>query len=320
MAFQLFRRSPKNVNIVFTDKSIRFMETIYKSELEIMQMDEQSLTPGIIKDGKIVDDVMLKMVLEQCVDKWDIKRREVRFLIPDPFIIVRQMKVPADIQEDELNGYLFLETGTSIHLPFEDPVIDSVILRKVEREQEILLVAAPREIVDSYIRLLEDVKLKPVVAEISPLSLYRLYKTSGMTRKNDHLVLLNCDEDLLTMSIFHQDLPIFVRPITAESLQQSTIEMIGEEASYYMDDAIIEIEKVMDFYRYTLNQGKVEINRVILSGDHGELSIIEERLRSRLQLPIEQHPFEKYTTVDGKVVYPSHYSVLGLSLKEVDSK
>src|SRR5690606_4007306 len=120
-------------------------------ELEIMQMDEQSLTPGIIKDGKIVDDVMLKMVLEQCVDKWDIKRREVRFLIPDPFIIVRQMKVPADIQEDELNGYLFLETGTSIHLPFEDPVIDSVILRKVEREQEILLVAAPREIVDSYI-------------------------------------------------------------------------------------------------------------------------------------------------------------------------
>ncbi|MBS4194832.1 type IV pilus biogenesis protein PilM [Lederbergia citri] len=319
MAFQLFKRSLKTANIVFTDKSIRFMETVHKSELEILQMDEQPLTPGTIKDGRIVDDEMLRLVLEQCVDKWKLKRREVRFLIPDPFIIVRQVKVPAEIQEDELNGYLFLETGTTIHLPFEDPVIDSVILRKEEREQDILLVAAPREIVDSYIRLLEDVKLKPVVAEISPLSLYRFYKTSGMAKKDDHIMLLNCDEDLLTMSIFHQDIPIFVRPITADSLQQSIIEMIGEDDAFYIDDAIIEIEKVMDFYRYTLNQGKVAISRVILSGDHGELSIIEERLRTRLQIPIEQYDLEKYTAGDGRAVFPSHISILGLSLKEVDS-
>ncbi|MBS4217001.1 pilus assembly protein PilM [Bacillus sp. FJAT-49711] len=320
MTFQLFKRSLKAANIVFTDKTIRFLETVQKSEIEILQMSECSLAPGTIKDGKIVDSEMFRMILEQCVDTWNIKRREVRFLIPDPFIIVRQMKVPIDIQEDELNGYLFLETGTSIHLPFEDPVIDSVILQKNEKDQDILLVAAPREIVDSYMKPLENVKLKPIAAEISALSLYRLYKKAGMTREEDHILLLNYDEDLLTISIFHQDIPIFVRPITSESLLQNTMEMIGEDDTYYLDDAIVEIQKVMDFYRYTLNQGKVLINRVILSGDHNDLTFIRERLGTYLQLPIEQLNQEKYLTVDGKPISPSYFSALGLSLKEVDMR
>ncbi|MCR2820547.1 type IV pilus biogenesis protein PilM [Lederbergia panacisoli] len=320
MSFQLFKRSLKTANIIFTDRAIRFLETVQKSGLEILQMKEHQLTPGIIKDGKIVDPELLRLALDECVDDWKIKRREVRFLIPDPFIIVRQMKVPADIQEDELNGYLFLETGTTIHLPFEDPVIDSVILFKDENKQDILLVAAPRDIVDSYINVLEDVKLKPVIAEISPLSLYRLYKMSDITREDDHILLLHFDEDLLMMSIFHGDIPIFVRPITSDSLLQSAMEMIGEDGSYYIEDALMEIEKVIDFYRYTLNQGRVEINRVLLSGDHEDLSIIKERLNNRLQMTIEQLNVNQYVTVDGRPILASHFPALGLSLKEVESK
>ncbi|MCJ8006988.1 type IV pilus biogenesis protein PilM [Lederbergia wuyishanensis] len=320
MNFNLFNRPLKTANIVFTDSSIRFMETIQKPKQEILQMKEHPLTPGMIKEGKITNPEMFRIVMEQCVTNWNIKRRDVRFLIPDPFIIVRQVNVPVDIQEDELNGYLFLETGTSIHLPFEDPVIDSVILKKEKNHQEILLVAAPREIVESYVQLFEDVKLKAEVAEISPLSLYRLYKSASMTKKDDHVLLLNYDKDLLTISIFHDDIPIFVRPITAEFLLQNTIEMIGEEDAFYIDDAIAEIEKVMDFYQYTLNQGKVWIKRVILSGDHHNLHIVRERLRNRLQLPVDQLELSEYATIDGKIITPSYFSILGLSLKEVDSK
>ncbi|MBS4199818.1 pilus assembly protein PilM [Bacillus sp. FJAT-49732] len=316
MAFKLFKRSLKTANLVFTDQVIRFMETNHGGKRVILQVKEHPLHPGTIKEGKIMNPKLLHSALEKCINKWKIKRRDIRFLIPDPFIIVRQVKVPLDIQKDEINGYLFMETGTSIHLPFEDPVIDSVILDLEEDHYNILLVAAPREIVHSYINILDQVKLRPIVADIAPLSLYRLYHAYDMTNPEDHLLLLNFDNSLLTIAIFHQHVPIFVRPITSDILLESSLSIVDNaNSSAYLEEAISEIVKVMDFYQYSLNHGEVQINRVILSGDHGELSKFEEMLRTGLEMEIEHLTVNN----DGKMVPTAHLPALGLSLKEVSS-
>ena len=36
--------------------------------------------------------------------------------------------IPAEVMDDEINGYLYLELGKSLHLPFEDPVFDTAVL------------------------------------------------------------------------------------------------------------------------------------------------------------------------------------------------
>ena len=53
---------------------------------------------------------------------------------------------------------MYLELGTSIHLPFEEPVFDAVVLSEEKDKKEVLIFAAPEENVMEYSQLFSDVK------------------------------------------------------------------------------------------------------------------------------------------------------------------
>ena len=176
MAFSLLKN--RIVNIIITDCCIRFLELKQAKPPVAAKWGERLLPNGLISNGKIQDYETLAMILEECVDEWKIRNRKVRFLIPESLVIIRKVMIPAEIQDDEMKGYLYLELGTSIHLPFEEPVFDTVVLSEENDKKEILLFAAPEEEVMEYSQLFSDVKLQPIEAEISPLALYRLYHFS----------------------------------------------------------------------------------------------------------------------------------------------
>ncbi|MGC8141150.1 hypothetical protein ACP3W2_27375, partial [Salmonella enterica] len=74
----------------------------------------------------------LTEVLEQCVDEWKIKRRRVRFLVPDPLVVIRKISLPKDVDVEDIRSYLFMEIGATIPLPFEDAVFDYAVLEKTK--------------------------------------------------------------------------------------------------------------------------------------------------------------------------------------------
>ena len=133
--------------------------------------------------------------------------------MPNPFVVIRKTTIPEDIQVDEIEGYLYLELGTSIHLPFEDPVFDIVVLNEGEHGKDILLFAAPEERIVEYTDLLEDCKLQPIAADISSLALYRLAYLSNQSDQKEHCLLLDFDVFHVTATIFHEDKPVFMRHI-----------------------------------------------------------------------------------------------------------
>ncbi|MBS4176189.1 type IV pilus biogenesis protein PilM [Lederbergia citrea] len=321
MAFQLFKRTKKTVNIMFSDQAIRFIEATVEEQPKILRWAEHPIGRDIINEGKIIDAQTLRLIMEECVDNWRIKRRHVQFLVPDPYIVIRPISIPGDVRDDEMKGHIFLEIGSSIHLPFEDPVFDVTVLQETASEKEVLLVAAPQEVVKGYVDLLEDVKLKPTVADISPLSLYRLYQYSGMSTGNDHIMLLHMDEDLLTISIFHNHVPIFIKPLPMNrepiAISMNVLEEQEDKPHFYLEDVFLEIEKIMDFYIYSLNQGNAQVERIFLSGGHPQLKNIKEMLAEYLSFSIEQLSGEYCLSSTGEVVPLSCLPCIGLALKEV---
>ncbi|MGR3765214.1 type IV pilus biogenesis protein PilM [Rossellomorea sp. NS-SX7] len=308
--------SHKTANIVFTDHCIRFLELKQSSPPLVASMDERKLPDGVIKGGRIVDEETLLYILEECIDEWKIKRKPVRFVVPDPFVVLRKVSIPSDIREDEMEGYLFLEIGSSIHLPFEDPVFDYSILGASGEKQEVLLVASQEEIVDSYKRLLEEVKLKPVAADIAPLALYRTVLHEGKALPHEHTMLLHMDELLLTVSIFHKHEPIFTRPIVLEAEMEDRVPEGGLPVNM-LQDALNEIEKVMNFYRYSLNKGEQSVGKAVVSGGHPRLQLLKEQLQERVSIPVELLQLKNVPTHHDELV-PSGYAIaLGLALKEV---
>ncbi|WP_256942460.1 type IV pilus biogenesis protein PilM [Bacillus sp. OV166] len=172
MAFSLFTSKNRIINLVLNDHSIRLLELKQAIPAVAQRWCERFLPPGIISDGKIIDVDSLANILEECIGEWKIQRRQVRFLVPDPLVIIRKVSVPAEIQEDEIQGYLYLELGSSIHLPFEEPVFDFYSLKSDGKTRDLLLFVAPEQQVMEYSGLLSKLKLDPIAADISPLALY----------------------------------------------------------------------------------------------------------------------------------------------------
>ncbi|OAT84403.1 type IV pilus assembly protein PilM [[Bacillus] enclensis] len=308
--------SQKTANIVFTDHCIRYLELKQTSPLLVSSMAERRLPDGVIKGGRIVDEETLLFILEECIDEWKIKRKPVRYVVPDPFVILRKVSIPSDIREDEVEGYLFLEIGSSIHLPFEDPVFDYSLLESDHEKQEVLLVASQEEIVDGYKRLLEEVKLKPVAADIAPLALYRAVLHEKEASPNEHTMLLHMDEQLLTISIFHKHEPIFTRPIPLEGPEKDD-EVVESLPVDLLGDTLNEIEKVMNFYRYSLNKGEQSVSKTIVSGDHPRLIELRQQLQERISIPVELLSLRNVTTFNDEKIQAGYAIAFGLALKEV---
>lgn len=329
MALSIFSRRNRIVNIIIHDHCIRYVELKQSKPPIPHKWGERLLPNGIINNGKILDYETLSMILEECVTEWKIRKRQVRFLIPESFVIIRKVNIPADVEDDEIKGYLYLELGTSIHLPFEEPVFDTVVLSKDKEKKEVLIFAAQEDYVLEYMNLFTDVKLRPVEAEVSPLALYRLYHHLGQAKENEDLVSVEFDLNSVNICIFENSIPFFMHHLPIEFDEKSwrmqlnkdgnyELLFIGDETelSYLFDDVYKEISRLLDFYRYSLHQGKKQVSKILLNGDHPFLSKIHDDMNSRFEITLVRIQYNESNYL-AQELPPPFYLALGLALKGV---
>jgi type IV pilus assembly protein PilM len=327
MAFSLFTSKNRIINLVLNDHSIRLLELKQANPPVAQRWCERFLPPGIISDGKITDIDSLANILEECIGEWKIQRRQVRFLVPDPLVIIRKVSIPAEIQEDEIQGYLYLELGSSIHLPFEEPVFDFYSLESNGKTRDLLLFVAPEQQVMEYANLLSKLKLNPIAADISPLALYRLYHQLDQTSANEVLFSVQFDLTSVNLSIFEQNVPLVMRQFAIPfnvDLWDVKVDRAGklafkytgntEELGIQFEDIFREINKLSDFYRYTLNNEKSDITKFLLNGDHPMLTAIYDEMKERFDVPVDMISLEpgKKDSMPPSLLLP-----LGLALKGV---
>ncbi|MEH7010530.1 pilus assembly protein PilM [Neobacillus niacini] len=329
MGFSLFSTKNRIINLVFNDHSIRFLELKQTNPPTAQKWSERFLPPGIIVDGKIVDHDSLTNILEQCIEEWKIQRRSIRFIVPDPLVIIRKVSIPADIQEDEIKGYLYLELGSTIHLPFEEPVFDYHLLKNNGKTLDILLFAAPEQFVMEYAELFSSLKLEPVAADISPLSLYRLYHHLDKGNEKDILFTVQFDLTSVNLCIFEGNVPMVMRHFTLpfniedweynqglSGLVEFTYNGASEELVIQFEDIFNEINKLVDYYRFSLSNERQDVTKFLVNGDHPMLKAIYDEMKERFEVPVEILALSSDEKAKDSI--PSNLLVsLGLALKEV---
>ncbi|KAA0549238.1 pilus assembly protein PilM [Bacillus sp. BGMRC 2118] len=307
MVFSLLTGSSRPISIIIKDHVIRFVELKSTTPLVIQRSGERTLPNGLIKEGKIIDRETLVMILEEVIQDWGIKNRRIQFIVPDSYVVIRKVEVPLDVMDDEIRGYLYYELGTSIHLPFENSVIDYALIGKNEEKKSVILFASPEEVVTEYTELFQEVKLKPVVADISPLSLYRLYFLNDQSRSDERLLFVQFDVTSVNLSILEDYKPIFMRHLVMEESEVESNDLTSPLQDYYR-----EIERVMSFYQFSLNKGNQRITKVVVTGDHPMLQQIVKDISSLVDLPVEPLPIH-----DSSELSNGFQLVVGLALKEV---
>ncbi|MCA1031925.1 pilus assembly protein PilM [Bacillus timonensis] len=324
MVLSLLTNSKKIANIIIKDHVIRYVGSSHSSSVTIQKYRERYLPTGIIEEGKILDRDSLRLIMEECVEDWDIKKKPVRFVIPDASVFIRKTSIPKDVNDDEIMGYLYLELGSTIHLPFEDPVIDFQKLTEDDTKKEVLMFAAPEEVALSYATLLEEASLNPIAADISPLCMYRLFEYSDKVNANHHSMLIQFDLQAVNLSIFHNHIPVFMRDIALETSiddwdispnRTGTLAEINwvntqNNIEPVIEDLLKEIEHVLNFYHFSIRQGKDQIDTILFGGDHPYSNYIISKLTERYEMPV-------ITLAELNDIPSSYFLPLGLALKEV---
>lgn len=322
----LFRSRQHRVHFTITDHYIRLLESDKKNTF--LSYRQKCLQEGVIVEGQIRDMEVFGMILDEMVEEYKLKGSKITMSIPDPFTIIKKVLVPAEIARDELKGYLYMQLGESIHLPFKDPIFEAVFLEEKAGQNEILLIATKESVIKNYTDIFEECSLKPVVADLSILSLYRLYYHLGQANKNVHVLLVQIGLNTLQLSVFYQHHPEIVSH-SRLSFSQELCELkrgsSGQEFYIWRDErnrldgqvreVMTEIERFMNFYRFNLTKGEHQISKLILFGDHPCMEYFDTSIHNSFDIHVQSLLKPLFQTKRGYNIPPVFSDCIGLALK-----
>lgn len=312
MALSFLSRKARVVTITIEEDAIRHVDLKSSMPMELNCAEELLLPAGIIEEGKIVDADALAAELGKAVNQWGLSKKSVRFLAPDEFVIIRKVPYPEEVEVDELKGHFFIEIGSTLYLPFEDPVFDVVPYHPENEEREAIIIASKESVMKSYEAVFDQVKLKALVADITPLALYRLAYLQHDFHDDEHIMLIDLQSKKMTISIFHEHYPMFMRPVDLEVVDPYTADRTA-----VMDTIEIETEKLANFYRYNMNGGEMGITKIICNGEFYDWNSFQQNLEARFQFQVLPLVIDVIPCGDLADVSRRFNRAIGLALKEV---
>jgi len=325
-----FTRSKRFANLVIDDYAVRAIESHSRQLTNIKQFKERPIPSGLIQNGKVADEIQLFDFMKQLVSDWKLKRCQARLYIPESLVIMRHVEFPANLEKEEIIDYFNLEIGQSIHLPFVDPVFDIHPLPDIDgagKKQKGMLFAAPEEEVRKYTDLLDDSSLHPQAADVRPLGIYRYFHHMDYSRNGEVYLLFELNLLSLNISIFREHQMEFTRyqqldldakdwsyTYKDEDLFNWRYTGDGIRLNNAIDSQISELERIMNFYRYSLHKGEKQITQIIITGDQPDLDNTKKKIQQRYELPVKL--LKAYLSPAGEYEADIRFvPALGLALK-----
>jgi type IV pilus assembly protein PilM len=232
----------------------------------------------------------------------------------------------ATAQTDPLFG---LTTGTQT----EDSSL--IAAQDVEQLCEVMLVAAPRERVEEYSHLIKNAQVELTSMEIKPLSLFRTIQSidnnEALTKQT--ILLVDLGRIASDVSIFHEGKLKITRNIYINfpnGKDSNTVELAEDDPLSFLNitggdndfinacnELVHELERLVNFYRYTLNNRDHEFERLIVSGDVERMEEIRSHIEERLERKVSIISCKdvQYNDKDLKLIFPSIANAFGLALR-----
>jgi len=276
--------------------------------------DEKAMKDGIIVEPEIIAQAAYELFDKHIVGKIDTRRTAVT--IPAARAYTRLITLPANLGRKELDEAVRFEAEQYIPIPVDELYIDYVKQAAVGDNYEILLVAVPRTIVDSYMQFLKMLGLEPCTLETSILAAVRLI---GATDSNHGLptILIDFGSISVDLTVYDRN-PIIngtvlgggdeftkriaerlnVTPQEAHTIKtkyglslSKKQKEIGEALAPTLEQLTKEIRRIVRYYdeRADGRDGKKDkIEQVITMGGGANMPGLSEYLTEHLRLPVRR--------------------------------
>jgi type IV pilus assembly protein PilM len=147
---------------------------------KLLALGRKELTEGIVRDGKVLKKKELEILLRELISKPDfgkLKTKKFVFSMPESKIFVHSFSI-FGFQKDIFE---LVKEKAKENFPYP---LEELSFDYETKENEVLIVASPKEIVKDYLDIFSDCKISPLAIESESLSLGRALV------KNEKVVLI----------------------------------------------------------------------------------------------------------------------------------
>ncbi len=160
-------------------KVMQISETVNKKQVnrKIIGYGFTTFDRSVINDGVVVDTEKIAQVAYKLFNSGligDITTKRVAIAIPAYRTFTRSISLP-NLRSKEIFEAIKLEAEQYVSIPIDDLYLDYEIIKKTKDTTEVFLVAVPKNIVDSYLRLTQILGLETVLIEPTLSSSGRLF-------------------------------------------------------------------------------------------------------------------------------------------------
>ena len=293
-----------------------------------------TLSPeGAIANGEILNPIVVADVLIELLNDSGIRDRKAIIAITGQKVIIREIVLPI-MEDKELMAGVMWEAPKYVPYDLDESIIDAEKVDEfVEKDgnkmMRVLLVAAPKSIIQPYMEVLKKARIIPKIVDVISSANIRVFKNHLTDKKEEEKegsiidIIISIGASSTILSLVEKGNLKFTRNILvggdditkaitksfnisfeeAEKLKRETKILLGPEAREdeknenekiivkILNQITKEVRKSLSYYK-TQSQ-KVKYNKMILSGGCANIDNIKDLLSEQFEIPvIIGNPFE----------------------------
>lgn len=145
----------------------------------------EPLGPGIFHEGEVLDPDRLADALKALFSAHKLEKR-VRLGVGNQNVVVRTLRLPAIEDPKELDAAVRFQAQEQIPMPLDQAVLEHQVVGGVAAEEgaapqvDVIVVAARREMVSSFVGPMRKAGLEPVGIDLSAFAMIRALADAGL--------------------------------------------------------------------------------------------------------------------------------------------
>jgi type IV pilus assembly protein PilM len=216
-----------------------------RAGLVLRKAGSRATPPGTTKGGVVTDSVAVAQTISSLLGALEIAATQVVAGVAGPTVVVRQVQMPY-MSERQLRKSIQWEARSYISFPVEDSVLEFQVLGAKDGGQlDVMLVATPRDMVDTRVETLERAGLEPIAIELEPFATMRsLVECNGLSSfEQETLALVDSGASFTEINIVKNRRFVLTRtiPIAGNSMTDaiaSALAMDNDKANALKETAM----------------------------------------------------------------------------------
>lgn len=308
-------RSETAIGLDIGSGSIKMADVTMRSgKLFLKRMAIVDIPEHTYEEGAIANEELLTETLQRMAAKNGFAGSRVATALGGRFLFIREVIFPR-MSDKELRQAIRWDLEKYVPFSADQLYFDFWVVGPgtTEVEVRVLLVAVPKDVVDTLIRVVSGAGLKLTSIDIEPLAVQRTLPVVA------DCMLIDSGAAVSQVTLFQKGSPVFTRNIPigghrfteivmegmdigrseAEMIKQGSSELLADSDGSGAPDAMAlqldrlvgelagEVRRTLEYYQ--VQNRNVSISNVFITGGGAKMEQLPEKLAAILELPVHLH-------------------------------